>query len=42
LRQSTQAVQDTVGGAIDVAVVTRDLGIQWFKHKTIDDLWRKI
>lgn len=42
LRQSTQAVQDTVGGAIDVAVVTRDLGIQWFKHKTIADLWRKI
>ena len=39
LRQSSQAIQDTVGGAVDVAVITLEKGFQWFKHKTLDDLW---
>jgi hypothetical protein len=42
LRQSSQAVQDTVGGPVDVAVVTRERGVEWFRHKTVDDLWRSI
>jgi hypothetical protein len=42
LRQSSQGVQDTVGGPVDVAVVTRERGVEWFRHKTVDDLWRSI
>jgi hypothetical protein len=42
LRQSSQAVQDTVGGPVDVAVVTRERGVEWFRHKTVEDLWRSI
>jgi hypothetical protein len=42
LRQSSQAIQDTVGGAVDVAVITLEKGFQWFKHKTLDDLWGNI
>jgi len=42
LRQSSQGVQDTVGGPIDVAVVTRERGVEWFRHKSVDDLWRSI
>jgi hypothetical protein len=39
LRQSSQAIQDTVGGPVDVAVITLDKGFQWFRHKTLEDLW---
>ena len=42
LRQSSQAIQDTVGGAVDVGVITLEKGFQWFKHKTLDDLWGNI
>ena len=39
LRQSSQAIQDTVGGPVDVAVITLEKGFQWFRHKTLEDLW---
>ena len=39
LRQSSQAIQDTVGGPVDVAVITLEKGFQWFRHKTLGDLW---
>ena len=42
LRQSSQAIQDTVGGPVDVAVITLDKGFEWFRHKTLDDLWGNI
>ena len=42
LRQSSQAIQDTVGGPVDVAVITLDKGFEWFRHKTMEDLWAKI
>jgi hypothetical protein len=42
LRQSSQAIQDTVGGPVDVAVITLDKGFEWFRHKTMEDLWGNI
>jgi hypothetical protein len=42
LRQSSQAIQDTVGGPVDVAVITLDKGFEWFRHKTLEDLWGSI
>ena len=42
LRQSSQAIQDTVGGPVDVAVITLEKGFQWFRHKTLEDLWGNI
>ncbi|CAN2188704.1 hypothetical protein MCEMRE212_00470 [Candidatus Nanopelagicaceae bacterium] len=42
LRQSSQAIQDTVGGPVDVAVITLEKGFEWFRHKNLDDLWGNI
>ena len=42
LRQSSQAIQDTVGGVVDVAVITLGNGFQWYRHKTLDDLWKGV
>lgn len=42
LRQTSHAIQDTVGGPVDVAVITLDKGFQWFRHKTLDHLWSSI
>lgn len=42
LRQTSQAIQDTVGGPVDVAVITLEKGFQWFRHKTLEDLWSSI
>ena len=42
LRQSSQAIQDTVGGEVDVAVITLGNGFQWYRHKTLDDLWKGV
>lgn len=37
LRQTSTAIQDTVGGPIDVGVITLENGFQWFKHKTVEE-----
>jgi len=42
LRQSSQGIQDTVGGPVDVAVITLETGFTWFRHKTIDQLWKNV
>lgn len=42
LRQSSQAIQDTVGGPVDVAVITLENGFTWFRHKTIDQMWKTV
>ncbi len=42
LRQSSTAIQGTVGGPIDLAVITIENGFQWFRHKTLEDSWRTI
>ena len=42
LRQSSQAVQDTVRGPVDVAVITLGKGFEWFRHKTVDDQWKNL
>jgi hypothetical protein len=42
LRQSSQGIQDTVGGPVDVAVITLENGFTWFRHKTIDQLWKNV
>ena len=42
LRQSSQAIQDTVGGAVDVAVITLGNGFEWYRHKNLEDLWKGI
>jgi hypothetical protein len=34
LRQLTQADAETVGGPIDVAIVTRHEGVRWVRHKS--------
>jgi len=36
LRQTTTAEIGTVGGPIDVATISRDIGFRWIRHKTID------
>jgi hypothetical protein len=35
LRQTTTAEQSTVGGPIDVAVISRSGGFKWIKHKSV-------
>jgi hypothetical protein len=35
LRQLTQAEAETVGGPIDVAVITRNHGLRWVRHKNL-------
>lgn len=35
LRQLTQAETETVGGPIDVALITRANGFRWLRHKTL-------
>jgi len=35
LRQLTQADAETVGGPIDVAIITRQDGFQWVRHKSL-------
>jgi hypothetical protein len=35
LRQLTQAETETVGGPIDVALITREQGFRWLRHKTL-------
>jgi hypothetical protein len=35
LRQLTQAETETVGGPVDVALITRDHGVSWVRHKSI-------
>jgi hypothetical protein len=35
LRQTTTAEQSTVGGPIDVAVISRSGGFEWIKHKSV-------
>jgi hypothetical protein len=35
LRQLTQADAETVGGPIDVAIVTRHEGVRWIRHKSL-------
>ena len=35
LRQLTQADAETVGGPIDLALVTRHEGVQWIRHKSL-------
>ena len=42
LRQSSQGIQDTVGGPVDVAVITLENGFTWFRHKTIDQVWKNV
>lgn len=36
LRQTTTAEQSTVGGPIDVAVISRSNGFEWVRHKTMN------
>lgn len=36
LRQMTQAEMETVGGPVDVGVVTRESGFSWLRRKTVD------
>jgi hypothetical protein len=36
LRQTTTAEIGTVGGPIDVATISRDIGFRWIRHKSID------
>jgi hypothetical protein len=35
LRQLTQAETETVGGPVDVALITRERGVSWVRHKSI-------
>ena len=35
LRQLTQAATETVGGPIDVALITREGGFRWLRHKAL-------
>ena len=36
LRQLTQAEAETVGGPIDVAIITRTEGLRWVRHKALE------